>query len=249
MVTTKIIGLALAATLLSLATPAHAQNNGHTPPGNPCGTGPGQGTGNPCNGNNGNAGAQGNTGSPPSPPILIEMPPVSGRGAFVDQIGNRNTARITQSSPNAYARVVQDGDDNDVDVRQQGSAASYLTARQTGARNDLRVTQEGSGQNVLHAVQQGHDNILAARQAAGSGSFNGAILSQLGDRNSVALVQEGSDNRALLTQSGDDNAMTVAQFGDGNRLTWTQEGNGNSNLGITQSGSQTLLVTQQSPGR
>jgi len=249
MVTTRIIGVALAAALISLATPAHAQNNGHTPPGNPCGGGSGQGTGNPCNGNNGNAGAQGNTGGLPSPPILIEMPAVSGRGAFIDQIGNRNNARVTQSSPDAYARIVQEGEDNDADVRQQGSASSYLSARQTGSRNELSVTQEGNGQNVLHAVQQGNDNILAARQAAGSGPFNGAILSQLGDRNSVALVQDGSDNRALLTQSGDDNAMTVAQFGDGNRLTWTQEGHGNSNLGITQTGSQTLLVTQQSPGR
>ena len=231
------------------AAPALAQQTDHVPPGNPCGSGPGQGTGNPCNGNNGNAGAQGNVRIiRPSPPISIAMPAISGRTAYIEQIGDTNRATISQTSDNAYGRVVQQGNENRAQIRQEGSATSYADARQTGNRNIASVLQNGGGQNVAYTLQTGSDNVLAVRQTADGGLHNGAIASQQGERNLLSLTQEGSDNLAKLSQEGSDNQMTATQLGSGNRLTWTQQGDGNRNLNIVQDGSQGMQVTQTRPG-
>ena len=137
---TVMMGSALIATL-----PALAQQTAHVPPGDPCGSGPGKGTGNPCNGNNGNSGHQGNAGKgkgggnphqpQPSPPILIDMPAVSNRAAHIDQIGDANRATIVQTAAHAYARIGQRGDRNRADVEQKGSATSYVEVDQDGDDN------------------------------------------------------------------------------------------------------------------
>jgi len=57
----RILSSAFALALAALSCPALAQSN-RTPPGDPCGSGPGVGRGNPCNGNNGNPGGNGNSG-------------------------------------------------------------------------------------------------------------------------------------------------------------------------------------------
>ena len=89
----SFIAITVAAAAALMSAPAVAGND-HTPPGNPCA----KNNGNPCNGNNGNLGAQGNadkekvkTDKTP-PPIDLAMPPVSGRGAFIAQIGDGNAA-------------------------------------------------------------------------------------------------------------------------------------------------------------
>jgi len=235
--------------LLAAAHPAFA-DTASVPPGNPCL----KNNGNPCNGNNGNLGAQGNVGHEKTridkkpPPISIGMPPVSGRGAYVSQIGNSNQANIVQTAPNAYAKVDQTGDSNDADIAQKGSGKDYVESAQTGDGNFARIEQAGSGQNVLYTSQSGNGNWLWSNQLALGAIHNGASLTQAGNDNDMRLYQGGGDNLAILTQEGDDNGMTATQLGAGNRLTWIQQGTGLSDLQITQTGgSQTggqLLITQ-----
>lgn len=246
--------VAIAGAMLFLAAGQAAADTASVPPGNPCL----KNNGNPCNGNNGNVGQQGNANhdkvkiDKKPPPIAITMPAVSGRGAYVSQIGDGNEASIVQTAPNAYARVDQDGDHNDADVAQLGTGTHYLEVGQTGDSNFARVEQSGSGQNVAYVAQEGNDNWIWSRQAALGAIYNGARLTQTGNNNDMSLDQEGSDNRALLTQEGDDNGMTATQLGDGNRLIWTQQGTGLSDLQVTQTGGNQsggqLMITQTNGG-
>ena len=245
----KFLTAAGAIALMMGAAPATADTGG-TPPGAPCS----RSNGNPCNGNNGNLGDQGNSGHERvhidryPPPIDLPMPAVSGRGAFISQIGDTNVASIRQAAPNAYARITQSGDRNEADVTQDGGGTGYISASQSGDGNFARLEQGGAGQNVLHLIQSGVSNWAWSSQNASGALHNGAQLTQTGNYNDMHLVQDGSDNRALLTQDGDANAMTAAQLGVGNRLIWNQHGNNLTDLQITQTGGSErggqLLITQ-----
>ena len=247
------IALTAAATAAFMTAPAVA-DTGIIPPGNPCL----KNNGNPCNNNNGNLGAQGNADhervriDKKPPPIDLAMPAVSGRGAYIAQIGDANVATINQTAPNAYARADQSGDANEADITQNGSGTAYARTVQTGDRNFARVEQHGSGQNVVTLDQNGNGNWAWSNQNASGAIHNGARLTQVGNDNDMMLVQDGGDNRAVLTQQGDGNGMTVAQLGDGNRLAWTQEGNNLSDLQITQTGGSAkggqLQITQTGTG-
>lgn len=236
----------------SIAAGAPAQsNNGKIPSGNPCL----KNNGNPCNGNNGNLGQQGNANGErrtidrKPPPIIMAMPLVNGRAAFIDQIGSGSATAIVQTAPNAYAKVVQNGGPgNEVDITQRGIGASYATVDQSGSNLFARAEQGGSGDNALWVSQSGTNNWLWSRQSADGKQFNGAVLRQTGNNNDMSLLQVGSDNRAALSQEGDGNGMSVAQNGVGNRLTWSQQGNYLTDLQIVQNGGSVpggqLLITQ-----
>jgi len=249
----NLIAMTVAAAAALMSAPASAEN-AKSPAGAPCL----KNNGNPCNNNNGNLGAQGNADhervriDKKPPPIDLAMPAVSGRGAYISQIGDTNVATINQTAPNAYARVDQSGDANEADVTQSGGGTAYARATQTGQGNFARVEQDGSGQNVVTLVQNGGGNWAWSKQNATGAIHNGARLSQTGNDNDMLLTQDGGDNRAVLTQEGDGNGMTVAQLGDGNRLAWTQQGDNLSDLQITQTGGSEkggqLLITQTGTG-
>lgn len=244
----KAIRISAAAILFCLAGPALA-DNGKTPPGNPCG----KGNGNPCGGNNGNAGQQGNGGNgnghgngggQGGGGFVLARPAVTDRHVYITQIGSENRATVRQTAPNAYARITQDGRANIARVTQTGVAIAYADLTQLGTANDALVTQGGvAAGTMLDARQDGVRNALTVSQTAETGELGAKIL-QAGNDNVMALTQSGGDNMAKLTQDGNGNTMTATQERQGNRLVWTQDGNNLSNLAITQSGGQTLWITQ-----
>jgi hypothetical protein len=250
----KVMNLrpALAAIAFLLAFGSHPAVAGTTniPPGNPCFGN----TGNPCNQNNGNLGQQGNvnhervTIDKKPPPISIPMPAISQNAAYIEQIGEGNSATINQTARVAYAKVEQDGSGNSVTLSQNGIGKAYADIQQKGSANVAAVQQGGSGQNVLYLNQSGSSNWAWANQNAAGAVHNGARMTQTGNNNDMALTQLGSDNLALLTQEGDGNGMSATQVGDGNRLAWTQQGNGLTDLQIVQSGGMEkggqLAITQ-----
>ena len=88
-----VLHAVLAAALLAAPASLLAGND-KTPPGDPCGSGPGQGTGNPCKGNNGNQGQNGNSGKDKvrydnHPDAFTVSRPGNARGAFITQIGDQ----------------------------------------------------------------------------------------------------------------------------------------------------------------
>ncbi|MGX7952842.1 hypothetical protein ACWPM1_09785 [Tsuneonella sp. HG249] len=236
------LGSILAA--LALAPAAHADTAKETP-GAPCTSGGGQGTGNPCNGNNGNPSPEGNAGEkvkydPKPEPFAIVRG--SGRGAFIDQVGDANRATINQGRNTQYARIAQTGDRNTASANQSGSGAHYAAIDQRGSGNSARLDQSGAGTQVAYLTQDGIANAMTVTQNGGLAT-SGVQAMQLGDRNTMQLTQNGENNMARLTQDGSDSSMTAVQNGH-NQLTWTQTGSGLSNLQITQPAGQALLVTQ-----
>ncbi len=219
------------------------------PPGNPCATG----NGNPCNGNQGNAGAQGNakkkddgiTINTNAAPISIAMPAVSGRAAYINQVGEGNSASISQSATNAYGRIRQAGSRNTAVASQHGSGSAYLEVNQAGDLNSAAVSQDGPGENVLYLSQSGSSNVANASQYGDGPVHNGAHMVQAGFGNVMELGQSGSNNAAILEQQGNGNQMTAFQSG-GSQLTWLQQGTNLSNLHVVQNGGA-LGITQVNP--
>ncbi len=251
--TITLAALSSALLVIAGATPAHADNN-KVPPGNPCGDGPGKGTGNPCNGNNGNDGAQGNAGSnrgggggnAPFDPVAL--PNADDRGVFITQVGETNRAEVRQASGSSYTRIAQDGSENATVLVQGASGRHYASVAQDGDNNTLDGVQDGSGQTVLLLAQQGDGNGAIIRQSDDGTGYSAAAVQQSGNGNQLVLVQDGSDNQARLTQDGDDNAMTATQLNNGNRLEWSQTGDGLADLGIVQTGNGSLQITQSTTG-
>ena len=241
----SIIALAAAAMLLA-PTPVLAGTDKETP-GAPCVPGGGVGTGNPCNGNNGNPSPEGNAQEKvhydkhPDPFTIGR--PGNDRGAYITQAGDQDNAAIHQTANTQYARIDQSGDQNDANVEQTGNGAHYALSSQTGDFNELDLAQSGAGVKVAFTEQTGDFNEMSLTQQGGTIS-SGVAATQLGDGNSMALFQSGDNNQARLTQDGSGNAMTASQTGGNNQLTWTQTGDNLSDLGISQTGGQALLVTQ-----
>lgn len=171
------------------------------------------------------------------------------RGVFITQIGDGSRATITQQNSDSFARVVQDGNANQVDLAQNGNATHRAQIAQNGDDNQVGAQQDGDGSTDLALVQDGNRNsaVVLQREVSAAEQSSASIL-QRGNGNSVILAQNGSDNQALLEQLGDGNAMNVTQTDNGNRLEWSQNGDNLSNLGIVQSGGANMQITQSNTG-
>lgn len=165
-----------------------------------------------------------------------------GSGAYVQQVGDDNTATVGQADP-AFTRIAQFGDGNIATVTQEGSA--YADWRQAGGGNTGSASQSGADHNTLIAVQHGDRNWAVVQQTAVVAA-NGAAVQQTGHDNRLLLVQGEGDNHATLAQNGNGNDMSVSQSG-GAILSWTQNGDNLASLGISQSGGQAVTVTQHRP--
>lgn len=182
-----------------------------------------------------------------SAPALSQTAPE--RGVFVTQIGDGSRADVAQQNSDSFARIVQDGNDNEADLDQTGAAPHRAQIVQDGDDNRVGVTQEGDGSTELALAQEGNGNLaLVLQREASASEQSAASILQRGNSNSIVLVQDGSDNEASLTQLGDGNAMTATQLDSGNRLVWAQNGDGLSDLQITQTGGANLQITQSNTG-
>lgn len=167
------------------------------------------------------------------------------RGVFVTQIGDGSRATIVQQNSDSLARGVQDGNDNKLELAQNGAAVHRAQIAQDGDGNNVGAEQDGDGSAELTLVQGGNGNsAIVFQREASAAEQTGAEIFQSGNGNSIILAQDGSDNIALLEQAGDDNIMTASQLNSGNRLEWSQNGDGLADLQIEQTGGGNLQITQ-----
>jgi hypothetical protein len=171
------------------------------------------------------------------------------RGVFVTQIGESSRTNVTQRNADSLTQIVQDGDGNQIDLAQTGSAAHRAQIAQDGDGNTVSAEQDGDGTTILALAQEGDANtaILLQRELSSAGETTAAVV-QRGNGNTIILAQDGSDNSASLEQTGDSNTMTATQLNSGNRLEWSQTGDGLADLGIVQTGNGNLQVTQSVTG-
>lgn len=171
------------------------------------------------------------------------------RGVFVTQIGDSPRVTIVQRNADSLAQVAQDGDRNQTDLKQEGSAPHRAQIAQDGDDNTVDAAQDGDGSTDLAIAQDGSSNtVLVVQREDSAAAQTTATIVQRGNGNSIDLGQDGSDNQAQLTQNGDDNVMTASQLDSGNRLEWNQIGDGLSDLQIVQQGGSTMQVTQSNVG-
>lgn len=171
------------------------------------------------------------------------------RGVFVTQIGDSSRVDATQQNANSLARIVQDGDGNQVTLDQDGTAAHRAQIAQNGDGNTVTAQQGGDGTADLALAQDGDQNtaVLFQNELSATAQTAAAIL-QRGNGNTIILAQDGSDNSARLDQVGDDNTMTATQLNSSNRLEWSQSGDGLADLGVVQTGNGNLQITQSATG-
>lgn len=171
------------------------------------------------------------------------------RGVFVTQIGDSARAEITQQNSDSLARIVQDGDGNQITLNQTGTAAHRAQIAQDGDGNIVTALQDGDGIADLALVQEGDQNsaLLFQNELSASAQTTAAVV-QRGNGNTIILAQDGTDNQARLTQDGDGNEMTATQLNGGNRLEWSQTGDNLADLGVEQTGNGNIQITQSITG-
>lgn len=167
--------------------------------------------------------------------VAAPAPSSAQQSVQIDQVGDATVTATHQTGSRGTVRIEQDGDRNMADVAQMMAPPGYRP--DDTAEASVSIYQRGSG------------NAASVRQFGMQGLMNEAILSQDGSGNIMRLEQSGAGNRAELEQTGDGNAMDARQIGDGNVLRWTQTGSGLPDLGITQTGGQTMAIRQTVPGR
>ena len=201
----------------------------------------GCGSGAKCVSNSG-AKPQGSPRSVSRPAITAAVPQVSGRSAYVSQIGEDNQVTLRQSGE-AQADVQQFGFANSARITQSAISEVRASLSQIGGENVALLDQTGAGSAMLIVQQNGRSNSAVALQN-GDNAYNAAQLTQAGDGNSVVLTQYGSSNEAALSQFGNSNRMSVEQSGSGNSLEWAQVGNNLSAPTVSQSGGSSMQITQ-----
>ncbi|MCA1807571.1 MAG: hypothetical protein LC687_06970 [Actinobacteria bacterium] len=148
--------------------------------------------------------------------------------AMIEQIGFSNMAYVDQtdgggaSNGDAYADILQQGDENYVNLNQRAFFGfpdeSDATITQIGNRNRVEGTSATSAfyQNqpggVVEVYMEGDDNRLYSLRGEAQKNKNEFFLDIIGSDNTVGMEQEGGSGDVDI--DGDLNTVTVSQLGN-----------------------------------
>ncbi|HZL09583.1 MAG TPA: hypothetical protein VFC65_06270 [Prolixibacteraceae bacterium] len=156
---------------------------------------------------------------------------------FIDQKGNGNTAtmEIMGSNHNFVNHGI-------TQIQNEATLGNTATIKQSSYNNDMDVRQEGSA-NVVNGTTQGSNDQFFVGQ---HGINNNATVSQIGDNNgeyaSGFNIGTTGDTWNRITQTGSDNIGSVAQ-GSNNRFKMEQYGVTNT-AKISQLGNNVVTTLQ-----
>ena len=134
----------------------------------------------------------------------------------IEQIGNNNTANVTQSGAKNYLEYHATGSNNSLTVNQistTNTTVNYVETAIAGSSNVTSITQNSTGgaKGVLATVNNDSNSITVSQQNSG-GHYAEITLS--GGNKSVNLTQSGSANHmARIELSGGATAITTTQTG------------------------------------
>lgn len=134
---------------------------------------------------------------------------------IIEQIGNSNTATVTQSGPGNYAEARFAGNSNALTVNQTTTAGTnnYLELTVVGSTNTFSITQNNTGGNkgVLATVTNSNNSLTINQSGTGA---HYAEINLAGGSKTVDLTQSGSANHmAKIELSGGTTAITTTQTG------------------------------------
>ncbi len=199
----------------------------------------------------------------------------------IDQMGDMNSASVEQQNATGDAFVEQIGDGNTADVLESGNFGMAHPAAglapydayvsQTGDNNEVYMTIYGTDA-ASAAIQNGDDNLITQQLGQGNGDKvqnSSAYANQQGDRNEAMQVMEGQGfagdidilfEKERIWQTGDGNYAyqlqtddnipgglnyaEVRQTGDWNESWQTQTGLNNSSI-VTQNGDMNWSTSTQ----
>lgn len=167
----------------------------------------------------------------------------SGNAALIDQGAGTNNVAGTTATFTDYANIPlrQDGDNNDLSVKQSGDGnlvgyngnsgnpAGYV--QQLGDDNLATIEQTTDGNAVIRLSQKGDvvtgtgENVLTILQTGGNNNTLRTVLQQATGgvpdlANTAALIQDGTGNLInTVQQFGEDNSLAVQMTGDSNGTT------------------------------
>lgn len=135
---------------------------------------------------------------------------------IIEQIGNNNSATVTQSGAKNHLEYHATGSNNTLTVNQTSTAATttnYVETAVAGSNNSTSITQNSTGgaKGVLAIVNNNSNSITVSQQNAG-GHY--AELTLSGGSKTVNLTQSGSANHmAKIELSGGTTSITATQSG------------------------------------
>lgn len=200
---------------------------------------------------NQNSGADGAAGGPSANAVIQQISSPTGgalntatitqnaiSSAFSNQIGNGNTATITQDGeslapqelPSSFAAFVEQIGLNNTATISQPGAENTATSRQYGNDGNSIIAQDGvAGTPFVN-------NVARVSQEAGSDNAFSSVI-QNGQDNTADVLQFGANNESWVTQNGSSHVADVKQYSSDNDSTVIQSGTGN-----------TAAVNQGAPG-
>lgn len=174
--------------------------------------------------------------------LSTSLPAVADGVLFVEQIGERHSADVSQIGSVQRAGVLQ-GEAGTRDNRAMVSQGSVPNAPDAAAFLGLDPNE------ALFTVYDADDltdapswedatvtDLLGELDVTGAGPGNTAELIQTGSRNRALAVQMGANNRMLTEQHGDGNIAVHLQEGSGNDTELVQRNGGNINALLAEGG-------------
>ena len=166
--------------------------------------------------------------------------------AQIDQLGTANLVELVQQDGNGNYAVLHQRGAGNVQQVDQTFYVNSLDARSEGNDNLIEVVQNGGGSAQLSQLGNGNRlDILQESPAYGSS----ARVTQDGDFNQAAVTQIGGryyTGEVRLVQRGDSNSADVTQWAGFSTVEYTQEGAGNE-LDARQ-GTRSGLISGSSVG-
>lgn len=159
--------------------------------------------------------------------------------SYIEQIGDNNSAVVTQYDDAQDSSIAQISDGNTAIVI-QGDSLLALTDESYG--NSSSIVQDGLGGHYAEISQTG---LLNTSEITQFGENNTIYVAQLGDFNDSFASQDGVGHWAEISQSGDGNLSELFQIGNGHEAYLVQLGNSNYSM-IDQSGSGNWASVSQS---
>ena len=133
---------------------------------------------------------------------------------IIEQIGNSNTALITQIGTRNYAEYRVNGSGNSATITQNSTnSTNYAEVTIQGSNNTMIINQLGTAgsRGVLANVANNSNNINVQQQNTGS---HYAEINLIGGNKTVNLTQSGSANHmARIELSGGSTSLTATQSG------------------------------------
>ncbi|NCP12792.1 MAG: hypothetical protein GW858_01340 [Sphingomonadales bacterium] len=147
--------------------------------------------------------------------------------AYVEQIGQSNYSKVTQSGDGASAGfTAANVQGTAVYVSQKGfNGSSEIEQTEPGTANEAVLIQTDLSMNEDSEItQSGNDNLAVVTQ---SGMDNFSDVLQSGDLNTATVNQSGTNNDSYVDQGGNNNTALVNQYSSNNYSSVNQSGNGN----------------------